>query len=116
MDTNQIKAQIIKTLEDSITEIKEEQARNRRALIGDNTVICVSEGLYLRQEGKIFTPTSISRCTRYPVERAVQLTNTLPQSPDWMPVATNLHEALNRELHSLMTVLNLVQTNNVATA
>lgn len=114
MDNNQIKAQIVKTLTDAIAEIKAEQERNLRALIGHNTVISTSDGLYLRQEGNMFIPTSISSCSRYTPEHAAHLVNTLPQSPDWVPVAVNLHTALARELASMTAVLNVVETNSIS--
>lgn len=114
LSTNKIKAQLVKTLKDAMAEIQEEQKRNKRALIGDNTVIRVSDGLYLRQEGKTFIPTSISNCSRYTDVRAIELANSLPSSPDWVPLAVNLHVALDRELYALSAVLNTVETNSIS--
>lgn len=114
LSTNDIKSQLVKTLKDSMDELRKAQENDKLAADPDNTVIRISDGLYLHQKGKTFTPTSISNCSRYTQQKAIELATALPSSPGWEPTPVNLYVARDRELYALSAVLNTIETNGVA--
>lgn len=113
LSTNEIKAQLVKTLKDSMAELQKDQEHDRQAADPDNTVIRISDGLYLHQKGRTFTPTSISNCSRYTQQKAIELASALPSSPGWEPTPVNLYVARDRELYALSAVLNTIEANGV---
>ena len=98
-------SECIATVSDTACNIREQQNALSRALVGDNTVLRTSPGLYLTYKTntdgtRSYQPTCITRAVRWTPEAAQRVADSLPKSEHWNPTPVSLHEALATELES----------------
>lgn len=110
--------EIIANFEAQSAEMERQLDSLAHALIGCNTVIRTSAGLYLRHEliddglNVRWIPTSIARATRWEPASAQRIADSLPKSELWNPEPTYLITALQREILDLNKLIDAIKAAN----
>lgn len=113
---NTARNEITALLQTEIESIERQLDTLTRALVGHNTVIEVSEGLYVRREGGTISVTGISHCSRWYPEDAAALCKdgNISDGAGNVGKPVKLHTALRTELQRAKDLLATVTARAAA--
>lgn len=107
----EIRAEFVAMLREDIGDIERQLDTLSRALVGHNTVIETSEGMYLVNNGGKYGVTSITRCSRWFPEDASKLcaNDNIKNGAGLVAKPVKLRTALRTELQRANELLDTVK-------
>jgi hypothetical protein len=96
--TNEAASKAVNKLGASILALRAQIRALESTLVGENTVIRTSPGLYLKNFKAAFKPVSLVDATRWSYADAEKIADGLPRMPQWQPLCVKLVDALRLEL------------------
>lgn len=110
-DASMIRAEFIEMLNEDIEMMTRQLDALSHALIGCNTVIALSEGMYLRNDGGKTSVTCITRCSRWEPKVAARICegDNVRDGAGNVGKPVRLHIALETELARSKQLLANVQ-------
>lgn len=108
MQAAAIRTEVLATLAIRANEIDRQIDMLSRCLVGDNTVVRTSPGLYLRYEGDQYRVCGIECSSRYPRESAERVAANVTNGFGDVATAVNLQDALREERDELIRLAAVI--------